>query len=118
MKRLVCFIMFLLFFWLSSSAIADSIVNGSMYYDLATSNKYIKNSEITYAQYSKKGELLKDNVPNTQYHLNNSKYIVELDSSSYLVYEKNIDGKITEQVLPGYWNHPEGWRCKRIVLEE
>jgi hypothetical protein len=88
---------------------------GEAYFDVATGHRYIKNSDTTYAEFSKKGKLLRTNVPNTQPHLVNSKYITELTHESYLVYEKNSAEGITQQILPATTRHPEGWRCKEIL---
>ena len=76
---------------------------------------YIKNSNTTYAEYSKRGELLRTDVPNTQPHLAKSNYINELTHESYLVYEKTLSEGIVQQILPALGKHPEGWRCEEVL---
>ncbi len=119
MKNLFCFIIIFLFCGISGSAIGfegtKNIATGEAYFDMATGHQYIKNSETTYAEYSQRGKLLRTDVPNTQPHLAKSKYITKMNHQSYLVYEKNLTGGITQQILPASNKHPDGWRCKQIV---
>ena len=119
MKKLFCFIFIFLFWGINTAAIgvesAKDIAMGDAYFDVATGHRYIKNSNTTYAEYSKKGKLLRTDVPNTQPHLAKSKYITELTNESYLVYEKKLTEGIVQQILPASNKHPEGWRCEEIM---
>jgi hypothetical protein len=119
MKKLFCFIIIFLFWGINTAAIgAESTKNmamGEAYFDVATGHRYIKNSNTTYAEYSKRGKLLRTDVPNTQPHLAKSNYITELTHESYLVYEKYLNEGVVQQVLLASDKHPEGWRCEAIL---
>ncbi len=119
MKKLFCFIIIFLFWGINTAAIgAEStkdMAMGEAYFDVATGHRYIKNSNTTYAEYSKRGKLLRTDVPNTQPHLAKSNYINELTHESYLVYEKYLSEGIVQQVLLASDKHPEGWRCEEIL---
>jgi hypothetical protein len=119
MKKLICFIIVFWFCGINVSAIGfeskKQLVVGDTYFDTATGHRYVKNSETTYAEYSKKGKCLRTDVPNTQPHLAKSRYIIEMDNESYLVYEKYLSGGIVQQILPASSKHPEGWRCKQVM---
>lgn len=88
---------------------------GKAYFDMATGHKYIQNSDNTYTEYSKKGKLLRNDVPNTQPLLTRGKYITELKADHYLVYEKNQNNIVAQQVLPATSKHPEGYKCMMAV---
>jgi hypothetical protein len=119
MKKLFCFIIIFLFWGINTTAIGfentKDMAMADAYFDVATGHRYIKNSSATYAEYFKKGKLLRTDVPNTQPHLVKSKYITELTNESYLVYEKNLTEGIVQQILPASNKHPEGWRCQEII---
>jgi hypothetical protein len=119
MKKLFCFIIIFLFWGINTAAIGaenkKDMAMGEAYFDVATGHRYIKNSNTTYAEYSKRGRLLRTDVPNTQPHLVKSNYITELTHESYLVYERYLSEGIVQQVLLASDKHPEGWRCKEIL---
>ncbi len=119
MKNLFCFFIIFLFCGIGGSTIGfegtKEVAKGEAYFDMATGHRYVKYSETTYAEYSKDGKLLRTDVPNTQPHLNKSKYITEMHNRSYLVYEKNLPEGIAQQILPASYDHPEGWKCKQIM---
>ena len=119
MKKLFYFTIFFLFFGIISVAFGfdnnKPIATGEAYYDMATGHKYTKNSETTYAEFSRKGKLLRDDVLNTQPHLATSKYITEIGQDHFLVYKKQKNGRVVQQILPFSSKHPEGWQCQRIV---
>jgi hypothetical protein len=119
MKKLFCFIVIFLFWGINTAAIGaegtKDMAMGEAYFDVATGHRYIKNSNTTYAEYSKRGKLLRTDVPSTQPHLAKSNYITELTHESYLVYERYLSEGIVQQVLLASDKHPEGWRCKEIL---
>lgn len=92
-----------------------AIATGKAYFDLATGHKYLKNSEHTYAEYSKKGQLLRSDVPDSQTLLTSGKYIIDLDQGHYMVYEKRDAAQTVSQILPALNSPPMGWRCGKIL---
>jgi hypothetical protein len=86
-----------------------------IYYDTATGHKYIQNKDHTYSEYSKRGKLLRSDVPNTQPLLTTGKYILEVTPLHFLVYEKKTDQILTQKIMRATNSHPEGWKCKQIV---
>ncbi|NOX33442.1 MAG: hypothetical protein GXP56_06855 [Deltaproteobacteria bacterium] len=120
MKKSINFIIFVLFITVSITAWGNegirSIATKAAYFDIATGHKYIKNSDNTYAEYSRKGKLLRRGVPNNLPLLISGRYIREMVSGSYLVYEKMEQNKIERQILPMSSKHPKSWRCKEILM--
>ena len=92
------------------------IATGDAYFDKATGHRYIKNSETTYAEFSKKGKLLRESLPNDQPHLAISKYIKEIQQDSYLIYERNSNQQKESIALPSHEKHPQGWSCTKLLL--
>ncbi|WDP92788.1 MAG: hypothetical protein HUN04_24930 [Desulfobacter sp.] len=119
MKYMVCFLGIIFIMacttavWAGDSPYPPASADG--YYDIATGHKYIKNQDSTYTEYSKRGKLLRADVPSTSSLLVSGKYIYEMTDSHYLVYEKRQNNTVTQQVLPASSNHPEGWRCKHML---
>jgi len=85
------------------------------YFDIATGHKYIRNPDTTYSEYSKRGKLLRSDVPNTIPLLISGKYVHEVTKAHYLVYEKNKYNDASQKILPASSSHPEGWECKQMV---
>ncbi len=86
-----------------------------VYFDTATGHKYIKNQDATYAEYSKKGKLLRASLPNTMPLLVSGKYVLEVTGEHYLVYEKTQNNDVAQKILPAANGHPQGWQCKQMV---
>lgn len=86
------------------------------YLDLATGHRYIKNADDTYTEFTRKGDVFKTNVPNTQPHLASSKYITQIEEDSFLVYTQYKNYKPVVKILPSSASHPEKWKCKKEVL--
>ncbi len=121
MKKLVLISMCIIVLSLGSAAsvfggdIGHPIVSGASYFDTATGHKYIKNSDSTYSEYSQKGKLLRSNVANTQPNLASGRNIIEIDDAHLIVYEKQHNDIVVQQVLPASNHHPQGWRSKLVV---
>lgn len=119
MKLMVYFLVIFLTLTLSGIVTAGerSIqpAQANAYFDIATGHKYIKNPNATYSEYSKRGKLLRSDVPNTMPLLVSGKYIREMKQEHYLVYEKQLYNEVSQKVLPASSRHPEGWQCKQIV---
>ena len=94
----------------------NSFATGEAYFDVATGHKYIKNSDSTYAEYSKKGELLRNYVPNNLPLLTTNKYIREITREWYLHYERKNNGSRESLLLTSNQTHPEGWSVKNILI--
>ena len=92
------------------------IATGKAYFDLSTGHKYIRNDDGRYTEYTPKGELFRPNVPNSQPHLARNKYVVEIMQDTYIVYEKTINNKVEQKILPASDRHLEGWRSKRLLM--
>ncbi|MFH2059506.1 MAG: hypothetical protein ABIJ59_11475 [Pseudomonadota bacterium] len=93
-----------------------NIVSGKTYLDLSTGHRYIKNSDNTYTEYTKKGLEFKIAVPNTQTHLSSNNDITQIHDDSYLVYTQYKDYKPASQVLLSTVRHPENWRCRDALV--
>ncbi len=87
------------------------------YFDIATGHKYIKNTDNTYSEYSKRGKLLRSDVPNTLPLRVSGKYIHEVTPNHYLVYEKQSYNDLAQKILPGTSLHPDGWQCKKLMSQ-
>ncbi|MFH2091982.1 MAG: hypothetical protein ABIJ31_06430 [Pseudomonadota bacterium] len=92
------------------------MATGNSYFDMATGHKYVKNSDNSYTEYTRKGELFKTNVPNTQPHLSSSHYIVEIVKDSYLVYTQYKGNKLVSQALSSSVQHLGKWQCTGMLL--
>lgn len=94
-----------------------STVTGNFYFDIATGHKYIKNPGAnTYREYSQKGKLLRDEVPNNLPLLATNKYIREMKRDHYLLYQKVNYQRKELMVLSPDQNHPNGWVCKKLLI--
>jgi hypothetical protein len=89
-----------------------AVATGSAYYDIATHHKYIKNPNTTYSEYSKKGKLLRKDVPSDLPLLTSGLYVFDLNPGDYIVYEKRQSGEIKALVLSAIETHPPGWYSK------
>lgn len=118
MKRCVWMIAIICLFagWASAGSATNSGVTGEAYFDMATGHKYVKNTGASYAEYSKRGKLLRMDVPNTLPLLIRGRSIVEMTPDHYLVYETRRNADLIQRVLPAFSPHPRGWRCQQIVL--
>ena len=96
---------------------SGSRVTGETYFDLATGHRYIKNSDSTYTEFSKRGKILRSDVPNSLPLLVSGRHMVELTSDHYLIYERKGAEGLTQRLLPADAPHPNGWTCKRMVSE-
>ena len=94
--------------------INKSNVQCNAYFDSATGHKYIKNTETSYAQYSRRGKLLNTSVPCTQPNLTKGEHIQPIEQGCYILYVKN-QGTIQKQmILPAGSKHPSGWYSKKL----
>ncbi len=88
---------------------------GESYFDVATGHRYIKNSNDTYSEYTKKGELFRSSIPNHLPLLTTNKYIREIGDSCYFLYEKRNNHIIKSQILPASSEQPKGWYLKAAI---
>lgn len=86
---------------------------GEACFNVATGHKYIKNPDTTYREFSKKGVLLRDSVPNDLPLITTNKYIRETSMSYYLLYRRNNNGQKESLLLTLNHAHPEGWLLKK-----
>lgn len=118
MKISIVFLAIFLSFGLFNHAFGveakKTIAHHDAYFDSATGHKYIKNSNSTYREYSKKGKLLNDSVPNTRPLLSNGKYIQPIEKNCYILYETTAANGSKQLVLPADSQHPEGWRSQKL----
>ena len=121
MKKLTSAIIVFLILGLASSSLSEEKtvvkVTGNFYYDIATGHKYIKNPGTdTYREYSQKGKLLRDAVPNNLPLLVMKKYIREMKRDHYLLYQKINYQRKELMVLSPEQDHPNGWVCKKLLV--
>lgn len=91
-----------------------AIATGPAYYDIATHHKYIRNLDTTYSEYSKRGKLLRKDIPNDFPLLTWGRYVFDLNSENYIEYEKRQDSETRKQVLFATQTHPPGWSSTNI----
>ncbi len=119
MKKTIYFLTIFISLTLVGSALAGDSntkkATADAYYDIATGHKYIKNQDETYSEYSKRGKLLRADVPNTKTLLVSGKYVREVTKDHYLVYEKTQNNETAQKILPASNNHPKGWECDQLV---
>ncbi len=86
------------------------------YIDTRTGHRYVRNGPNSYAEYSKRGEFLR-NVADDLPLLTQSLRVVPLDDrSSYVLYEKYRDGQRVYLSLPADKEHPKnGWKAEKIL---
>ncbi|WP_022665054.1 hypothetical protein [Desulfospira joergensenii] len=120
MKHFICFILFFIILGIagvsSGGSSSSSMATKEAYFDIATGHKYIKNTDNTYMEYSRKGKLLRNDVPNTLPLLTRGRYIREIRGDAYLVYEKSGNPRKQQQILPASSRHPRGWQCKDMLV--
>ncbi len=110
------FVFFLALTLTGTCLAGDLPATAGTYYDTATGHKYIQNEDQTYSEYSKRGELLRSDVPNTQPLLTTGKHVLEVTPEHFLVYEKKIAQTLVQKVAVASASHPEGWQCKGLVV--
>ncbi len=131
MKKFQYIVMCLVFvFGIYSSAIAaDSTKNAAyskksnekpsvdapLYFDSATGHQYVKNLDNTYTEYSKRGYVLRTDVPADQHNLLYGKWTHAVGKGNYLVYEKTANGEIMTMTLPANNEPRVGWNCKQLL---
>ncbi len=79
------------------------------YFDVATGHKYIKNSPNTFAEYSRRGELLKASVLLSRPVLSENKNIKPITGECYILYEKSKGQEREQLLLPAGNDHPQGF---------
>ncbi|MCG8637894.1 MAG: hypothetical protein MI863_28980 [Desulfobacterales bacterium] len=84
------------------------------YFDTATGHRYVKVSDHTYAEYSRRGKLLRSDVPATQPHLAKSRHIRTIGPNTYILYEKYQNSRKLQLVLHADQPHPQGWKSESI----
>ncbi len=94
----------------------EQVATGESYLDVATGHRYIKNSDATYREYTKKGELFRASVSPKLALLTTSKNILEIGQHCYLLYQRNKNFKNETLVLPSNHKHPYGWSIENILI--
>ncbi|MCF8045295.1 MAG: hypothetical protein K9J83_05490 [Desulfarculaceae bacterium] len=86
------------------------------YIDTRTEQRYVRKGPDSYAEYSKRGEYLRD-VPADLPLLNRSLRVIPVDERScYVLYEKYTDGERTYLPLPADEEHPKnGWEAEKVL---
>ena len=119
MKILISLIAFFSVVGIAANTMSCELVNSKIdceaYFDSATGHKYVKNSNHTYSEYSKKGKLLKTSVPCNQPNLSKGKNIQPIELGCYILYGKNHYSKKDQMVLPADNKHPDGWVSKKLL---
>ncbi len=92
------------------------VVTHDAYFDVATGHKYVTNQDNTYTEFSKKGKMLRKDVPNNRPLLVSGKYIRPMDPGCYLVYEKGGGNRMERKILLSSRDHPKDWRCRKLLF--
>ena len=88
---------------------------GPAYYDTRTGHKYVRNSDSTYIEYSRRGELFRGNVPDDLPLLTSGRSIVALEPDDFFVYERLSGSRMLTRVLSVMEPHPDGWHLKDVL---
>lgn len=83
--------------------------------DVATGHKYVPNPDGTFTEYSKKGELLRNNVPSDLPLLSSADNIKNVAPDTWILYEKAVGSTIKREIRQASDGHPAGWRCKGVL---
>lgn len=114
MKKII-FTMCFLFAASVSICFGGERAHHDSYFDAYTGHKYIKIDVNTYAEYSKRGEFIK-NVSSDLPLLTKSSNIHPITSDSFILYERLSQGSSNQQLLPGQKNHPDGWKATKLFV--
>ncbi len=87
-----------------------------IYYDVATGHKYIKNVDQSYREYSRKGLLFRESVPNTLPLLTSNKNIRKVPGNCYFLYQKSGYPAEGLTALPSNTQSPVGWKCVKMLV--
>lgn len=107
----------ILFFSAYGYSFTESIADKPAYVDISTGHKYIKNTDNTYTEFTKKGTLFKTNVPADQPHLSKSRYIIPVDDNTFFSFDVYNSIQKTEKILPFFATHPKDWRLKDVLYQ-
>ncbi len=91
------------------------VATGESYFDVATGHRYIKNSDATYKEYTKEGDLFRVSVSPDLRLLTTNKYIREIGRNCFMIYEKLDQRILKRQILPASSKHPKGWKAKTAM---
>jgi hypothetical protein len=88
------------------------------YVDLVTMHRYIKNSDSSYDEYTRKGKFLKT-VPADLPLLLERSHVVPVQNNCYFLYvKKRLSDKDQFMVLkPASETHPEGWVLEKALVD-
>ena len=120
MKNLVTFIIITFVLGITVNGFSydnqKTVVTGDAYFDMATGHKYIKNSDNTYTEYTRKGEEFNTSVTATQPHLSASKYIASISEESYMVYKKYSNYKPVFEIFKTTNPHPADTQAIQMLF--
>lgn len=85
------------------------------YFDSATGHLYVRNPDNTYTEYSKRGSVLRTNVPADQYRLVHGKWTHAVGENHYLMYEKSSAGEIETVAIPVTNGPLVGYNCEKLL---
>ncbi|MCG8686563.1 MAG: hypothetical protein MI892_16915 [Desulfobacterales bacterium] len=114
MKRIFVLICFMMLCF-SPLCFAGDKATSDAYFDSFTGHKYVKADENVYAEYSKRGEFLK-NVPAESTVLTQYEHVYPIRAEDYILYEKSEASNTKQQLLPVNNAHPQGWKAKKLFL--
>lgn len=88
------------------------------YVDLVTMHRYIKNSDGTYDEYTRKGEFFKTVSADLPLLLERN-HVVPIKDNCYLLYVKNRFSKQDKAVVlkSAPESHPEGWLLEKALVD-
>lgn len=92
------------------------VATGESYIDVATGHRYIKNSDATYREYTKRGELFRTSVSADLPLLTTNRNIKEIGQTCYLLYRRNKNHRTEILVLPPDQEHPVGWSIENMLV--
>ncbi len=103
---LVCF---------STDCFSGEKYNMNSYFDVATGHRYEKVDNISYAEFTQKGQFFKK-VPSNLPLLQNNSKVHPIPDNSYILYEKVSNGVSEQKILPENIDHPLGWKAKKVLI--
>lgn len=99
----------------SKNSNGQPLADVTLYFDTATGHQYVKNSDTTYTEYSKRGYILRTDVPADQHNLLYGKWTHAVGKENYLLYEKTANGEIMTMTLPANNEPLVGWNCTKLL---
>ncbi|THB80965.1 MAG: hypothetical protein D3926_04555 [Desulfobacteraceae bacterium] len=93
----------------------NPVAKAASYLDVFTGHRYFKNTDGTYREYTRRGELFRVSVSPDKHLLTTNRHIREIGQDSYVIYKRNKNRKTEILILPSGQKHPRGWFVDNLL---